>query len=71
MATILLDTSKFKKITRNPMEGIKKRINAILTSINTVPTAPKFPKLTGEFSPSYTYGNMKNHKQGNPLRPIL
>ncbi|MPC31885.1 hypothetical protein E2C01_025185 [Portunus trituberculatus] len=31
----------------------------------------KFPTLTGEFPPGYSYGTVKTHKQGNPLRSII
>ncbi|MPC41373.1 hypothetical protein E2C01_034962 [Portunus trituberculatus] len=51
MDAILQDTSKFKKITRNPTENIKKEINATINAINGIPSIPKFTKLTGEFSP--------------------
>ncbi|XP_068235641.1 uncharacterized protein [Palaemon carinicauda] len=27
--------------------------------------------ISGDFGPGYLYGNVKTHKQGNPLRPII
>ncbi|XP_076030369.1 uncharacterized protein LOC143018666 [Oratosquilla oratoria] len=33
--------------------------------------SPKFPKLTGEYSLGYAFGNIKTHKPGNPIRPII
>ncbi|XP_068227693.1 uncharacterized protein [Palaemon carinicauda] len=27
--------------------------------------------ISGDFEPGYLYGNVKTHKQGNPLRPII
>ncbi|XP_050691560.1 uncharacterized protein LOC126983104 [Eriocheir sinensis] len=71
MDSILSDTSKFKKIRRNPTEDMKKKINATCRAINIATKSTRFPKLTGEFSPGYAYGNVKTHKTGNPLRPII
>ena len=68
---ILSDTSKFRKITRNPTDDIKKKINATCGKINTSNCSLRFPKLTGEFSLGYAYGNVKTHKPDNPLRPII
>ncbi|XP_076043863.1 uncharacterized protein LOC143026956 [Oratosquilla oratoria] len=33
--------------------------------------SPKFPKLTGKYSLGYAFGNIKTHKPGNPIRPII
>ena len=72
MDEILSDTTKFKKITRNPTDTIKKKINDNYRKISAATNGTNFlPKLTGEFSPGYAYGNVKTHKQGNPLRPII
>lgn len=71
MDRILQDTSKFKKISRNPTDEIKKAVNATITAINADPFGPRLLKLIGEFSPGYAYGNIKNHKPGNPLRPVI
>ena len=71
MDTILSDTTKFRRITRNPTESIKKKLNSIIASINANMDSPKFPKLTGEYSLGYAFGNIKTHKPGNPLRPII
>ncbi|XP_050714204.1 uncharacterized protein LOC126997250 [Eriocheir sinensis] len=71
MDSILSDTSKFKKIRWNPTDDIKKKINATCRAINIATKSTRFPKLTGEFSPGYAYGNVKTHKTGNPLRPII
>ncbi|XP_076045750.1 uncharacterized protein LOC143027993 [Oratosquilla oratoria] len=69
--SILSDTTKFTKITRNPTDSIKKKLNKIITSINANMDSPKFPKLTGEYSLGYAFGNIKTHKPGNPIRPII
>ena len=31
----------------------------------------KLPKIIGDFQPGYIYGNVKTHKNNNPLRPII
>ena len=68
---ILNDTTKFKRIGRNPTESLKKRVNATITSINAAKNNLNLQKITGEFSPGYAYGNVKTHKPNNPLRPII
>ena len=70
MDNILHDETKFKNITRNPTEDIKKEANRIIQRINMA-SSHKFQKLTGEFSPGYAYGTVKTHKNNNPLRPII
>ena len=71
MNAILSDETKFKIITRNPTELIKKRVNNIISSINAIENDLKLHRLTGEYSLGYAYGNYKTHKPGNPLRPII
>ena len=68
---ILADDTKFKKITRNPIDSIKKEANDIIDRINALATSTKLMKIKGDFEPGYIYGNIKTHKQGNPLRPII
>ena len=68
---LLSDTTKFKKITKNPIDDIKKQLNAITNRINNASSIIKFNKLIGDFSPGYIYGNVKTHKPDNPLRPII
>ena len=53
------------------MSSITSSLDGTISDINGVPSAPKFTKLCGKFSPGYAYGNVKNHKPGNPLRPII
>ncbi|MPC61740.1 hypothetical protein E2C01_055815 [Portunus trituberculatus] len=53
--------------TTNPTKNIKKVTVATISIL----TIPKFLKFIGESSPGYTYGNMKNHKQGKSLRQIM
>ena len=68
---ILSDASKFRRITRNPLEDIKREVNNIIDTINAVRDAVHLPKITGDFDLGYIYGNVKTHKRGNPLRPII
>ena len=68
---ILSDSSKFTPITRNPTDDIKTRANKIIRSINAKRGENKLPLLTGEYGVGYCYGNVKTHKTGNPLRPII
>ena len=71
MDTILGDRTKFKRITRNPTDDIKRRLNSTISSINAVAGGVHLQKLIGDFSPGYAYGTVKTHKPGNPLRPII
>ena len=65
------DVSKFRRITRNPVEDIKREANSIIESINAAVDAIHLLKIIGDFDPGYIYGNVKTHKRGNPLRPII
>ena len=67
---ILSDTTKFKKITRNPTAALKKKLNKIIAKNNSTCDV-KFERLTGEYDMGYCYGNVKTHKPGNKLRPII
>ena len=68
---LLADPSKFKKISRNPIEALKTKINKTIDCINALQGGIKFQKLIGEYQPGYCYGNVKTHKNNNPLRPII
>ena len=67
---ILGDGEKFERICQNPTADLKKRVNAQLKSANAVIGGVHFPLIVGEYHPGYFYGNVKIHKNGNPLRPI-
>ena len=69
--TILDDNSKFKKIRRNPIEDIKCEANKIIDRVNALSSSIKLSKIKGDYEPGYIYGNVKTHKNGNPLRPII
>ena len=68
---ILRDQKKFKKLRRNPIADLKKKVNNVIASANAVIGGTHFEKLVGEFHPGYLYGTVKTHKAGNPLRPII
>ncbi|XP_076049325.1 uncharacterized protein LOC143030001 [Oratosquilla oratoria] len=68
---ILEDPSKFRRITHNPVETLKRKVNQVLDTVNAVTDKTHIRKLTGDFDLGYVYGNVKTHKAGNPLRPII
>ena len=68
---ILCDKSKFKAISRNPVEQLKRKANDLISAANKHMGEMKIPKIVGEFCPGYFYGNPKIHKEGCPLRPII
>ena len=68
---VLSDRSKFKPITRNPTEALKKKLNKIIETANAKMGDIHFKKITGEYRPGYLYGNAKTHKEGVPIRPII
>lgn len=68
---ILSDKKKFKCITKNPVDGLKKKANELITSLNANIGDIHLPKIIGDYAPGYIYGNVKTHKANNPLRPII
>ena len=68
---ILNDQTKFQKITKNPVDQLKKSANELISASNKVSKNFKLDKIVGEYRPGYFYGNVKTHKPGNPLRPII
>ena len=68
---LLKDTSKFKQISNNPTERLKQEANKVIEALNAASDDIKLPKIIGDFQPGYTYGNVKIHKDGYPLRPII
>ncbi|XP_076041916.1 uncharacterized protein LOC143025791 [Oratosquilla oratoria] len=71
LETLLADESKFQRISRNPVEVLKTKINKIIDAVNADIDGVKLQKLYGDFAPGYCYGNVKTHKKNNPLRPII
>ncbi|XP_068233571.1 uncharacterized protein [Palaemon carinicauda] len=64
---ILGDSSKFEKLSYNPIEEIKREANKTIEKINAAKNAVHFQIIIGDFSPGY----VKTHKNGNPLRPSI
>ena len=73
LSAILNDGSKFRKITKNPSEPLKKSVNALIDeALAANPNAFKvLKKVIGDYSPGYMYGNVKTHKEQKTLRPIV
>ena len=69
---VLKDGSKFQKITKNPCDQIKSKINKLIDRTVTETGKPvPLKKIVGDYSPGYIYGNVKTHKEGEKLRPII
>ncbi|XP_076053675.1 uncharacterized protein LOC143032678 [Oratosquilla oratoria] len=68
---ILMDSTKFKRINRDPTLDIIRSTNKTIDAINAKNGGVKLTKISGDFKPGYLYGNVKTHKPGNPLRPII
>ena len=68
---ILGNENKFQRLTRDPTESLKRKINCLVENVNAVSGSTKLPKLTGDFGLGYCYGNVKTHKPGSKLRPII
>ena len=69
--TILADTTKFRRIKKDPTNKIKSEANGLISIHNSVIGCTKIPKIIGDFKPGYIYGTVKIHKAQNPLRPII
>ena len=68
---ILSDGNKFQKIRADPTDSLKKRVNKLISAANAEIDGVHFREITGDYKPGYLYGNVKVHKEGNPLRPII
>ena len=68
---ILSDTTKFQKISRDPTTQLKQEANKLISTLNAAQGDVHMPTIVGDFSPGYLYCNVKIHKPGNPLRPII
>ena len=71
MNSILNDTSKFSKLSRDPTKTLTTKLNKMIDTANAASCDIHFTKIIGEYSPGYAYGNVKTHKPDNPLRPII
>ncbi|XP_068238453.1 uncharacterized protein [Palaemon carinicauda] len=54
---ILGDSSKFEKLSYNPIEEIKREASKTIEKFNAATNAVHFQTITGDFSPGYLYGN--------------
>ena len=68
---ILADTTKFHRINKDPTNELKQKANSLISTLNAVQGDIHLPKIIGDHSPGYMYGNVKIHKPNNPLRPII
>ena len=68
---LLKDNTKFKHITRNTTEELKKEVRKVCQEVNTECGKKVFKEPIGDYEPGYLYGNIKTHKPGNKLRPII
>ena len=68
---ILKDTNKFKRLSKDTTDNLKKSVNALISANNAEIGSKKLTKITGEYKPGYLYGTVKIHKPGAPLRPII
>ncbi|XP_064096296.1 uncharacterized protein LOC135208077 [Macrobrachium nipponense] len=68
---ILSDSSKFEHLTRNLTEDIKRDANWVFSTINAATNTVHLPPILADFSLGYLYGNVKTHKEGNPLHQII
>ena len=69
--TILADTTKFKCIQKDPSKELKHKANQLIDCQNAIVGDIKLNKIVGDYEPGYIYGNIKTHKPGNPIRPII
>ena len=60
-----------KQNFKNSPNELKKHINKIITPNNIEIRTIKLTKITGDYKPGYIYSEIKTHKHGNPMRPII
>ncbi|XP_050717411.1 uncharacterized protein LOC126999050 [Eriocheir sinensis] len=54
----------------NPTNDIKTKLNRIIRQTNNN-SSTKLPLIEGDHKLGYAYANVKTHKEGHPLRPII
>ncbi|XP_076037506.1 uncharacterized protein LOC143022964 [Oratosquilla oratoria] len=69
--SLLQDSSKFLRVNRNPVDDIRKKVAKLINIANAVVDGFKFQNLHGHYKPGYFYGNVRTHKPGHKLRPII
>ena len=67
----MADHTKFKRISKDPTNTLKQKANKLIETLNAVKDDINLPKIIGDHQPGYIYGNVKIHKNNNPLRPII
>ena len=56
----------------NPNNQFKSKINKLIINVNNANhNNIKLPKIIDDYEHGYIYGNVKIHKPGYPLRPII
>ena len=68
---ILSDSTKFIKLQKDPTNNLKIKANKLISTNNAAQNMLKLSKIVGDYQPGYIYGNVKTHKNNNPLRPII
>ncbi|XP_076046766.1 uncharacterized protein LOC143028481 [Oratosquilla oratoria] len=68
---LLQGSSKFLRVNRNPVDDIRKKVTKLINIANAVVDGVKFQNLHVHYEPGYFYGNVKTHKPGHKLRPII
>ena len=68
---IVQDNTKFVHITRSPLLELKRELNGLIRDANSYTPVKYFDIVQGDFAEGYLYGNVKIHKNNNPLRPII
>ena len=71
MDKILSDKTKFECVREDNTAAHKAKVNRLIASTNAKVGGVHFETIVGEYKTGYAYGNVKIHKQGNPLRPII
>ena len=61
ISNILSDDSKFKKVSSDPTDNIKKKANLLIGSINALMKTDKVTSIVSEYKPGYLYGDAKIH----------
>ena len=71
MDSILSDKTKFTAVQRNNTKEFQAKVNQLIYAANALIGGVHFEPIIGDYTPGYAYGNVKTHKTGNPLRPII
>ncbi|XP_064079524.1 uncharacterized protein LOC135196613 [Macrobrachium nipponense] len=66
-----LTRASIECLTRNPTDDIKREANRVISAVNAATNTVHLPPIQGDCSLGYLYVNVKTHKQGNPLWPVI